>query len=90
MQSLEILDELLKTYQKLANPIIVREIMREVAEQIDNPSPTDPQQTQGYQDGIIDALAIISKFAPLQEPPMRKRLSDEEIDERISQLVNRN
>lgn len=86
MLSLEILNELIKTRQELTNHSTIREIMKTVAEQLDNPSPTDPQQTQGYQEGII---AIISKYLPLPIPN-RKRLSDAEIDERISKLVNRN
>lgn len=89
MLSLEILNELIKTRQELTNHSTIREIMKTVADQLDNPSPTDPQQTQGYQEGIIDALAIISKYLPLPIPN-RKRLSDAEIDERISKLVNRN
>lgn len=90
MLSLEILNELIKTRQEITNHSTIREIMTTVADQLDNPSPTDPQQTQGYQEGIIDALAIISRFVPLPIPTNRKRLSDAEIDERIRQLVNRN
>ncbi len=70
---------------------VVRLIMKRVAEQIDNPSPTDMRQVQGYRDGILDALAIISYFVPLPEPTKRKRIRRAQAYRRLNQiLINSN
>lgn len=66
---------------------VVRLIMKRVAEHIDNPSPTDMRQVQGYQDGILDALAILSEFVPLPEPTRRKRVRRAQIYRRINQIL---